>query len=235
MQDDEDVANGKKPITDPSSTSPILQSHSLADSQTPLLRIHEDGSSDEAMRVTAEQLGRLVDPKSVVELAKLGGVTGLAAIFGVDRKQGIKGKDQEEELRAAFGPNVIPHAVPPGLLWFIWLAMQDRILIFLTAAAIVSLAIGVWKDLQEGTQTHWIEGAAIMMAVVLVVLVNAINDWQKDRQFRALSAKNDDRLVRVVRAGNKVQLSVYDVVVGDVILLDPGVSIGSYSLFIFIH
>lgn len=229
MQGDEDEGKGKQALP-LSSAAPILQSQSMANSQTGLLKIHGDPSSDEVLRVTAEQLGRLVDPKSVVELAKLGGVTGLAAIFKVDLKQGIKTKDQDEELRALFGANVLPHPQPPTLLWFIWLAMNDRILIFLTIAAIVSLGIGIWKDIQEGTQTHWIEGAAIMMAVVLVVMVNAVNDWQKDRQFRALSAKNDDRLVRVVRGGNKVQISVYDVVVGDVVLLDPGVPKFTFNL-----
>ncbi len=33
-------------------------------------------------------------------------------------------------------------------------------------------------------ETGWIEGAAILIAVVVVVLVTAANDWTKERQFR---------------------------------------------------
>ncbi|CAF4887848.1 unnamed protein product, partial [Rotaria socialis] len=33
---------------------------------------------------------------------------------------------------------------------------------------------------------EWIEGAAIIIAVIVVVLVTAFNDWTKERQFRGL-------------------------------------------------
>jgi Ca2+-transporting ATPase len=124
--------------------------------------------------------------------------------------------------RRAFGGNVIPHPAPPTFLWFLWEAYKDRTLLFLSGAALVSLSIGVYEDVKGGTLHHWIEGAAILLAVCLVVLVGAVNDWQKDRQFRALSAKAEDRLVRVLRDGLKQQVSIFELVVGDVVLLDPG-------------
>ena len=37
----------------------------------------------------------------------------------------------------------------------------------------------------------WIEGAAILAAVVIVVVVTATNDWTKERQFRGLKKKLD--------------------------------------------
>ena len=37
--------------------------------------------------------------------------------------------------------------------------------------------------------TAWIEGAAILLAVVLVVIVTAVNDWTKERKFRALQQR----------------------------------------------
>lgn len=188
-------------------------------SQAPLIAIKKGLE----LTISPEQLGRLVDPKSTVDLAKLGGVEGLASILKVDLKAGIVSEEQEAELRDGFGPNLLPHPVPPSFLWFVWTAAKDKILIFLAAASIVSLAIGIYNDIKEGTRTHWIEGAAIMFAVVLVVLVNAVNDYQKDRQFRKLSAKNEDRLIRVVRKGVKAQVSIFSLVVGDIILLDPGV------------
>lgn len=43
----------------------------------------------------------------------------------------------------------------------------------------------------------WVEGVAIIVAVLIVVLVGSINDWQKEKQFRKLNAKKEDRYVKV--------------------------------------
>ena len=69
----------------------------------------------------------------------------------------------------------------------------------------------------------WIEGVAIIVAVVVVVLVTAINDWSKERQFRGLK-KNVDRQHRfsVVRDAQTIQLVVADIVVGDVCIIKYG-------------
>lgn len=43
----------------------------------------------------------------------------------------------------------------------------------------------------------WVEGVAIIVAVFLVVVVGSVNDYQKEKQFRKLNAKKDDRHVNV--------------------------------------
>lgn len=43
----------------------------------------------------------------------------------------------------------------------------------------------------------WVEGVAILVAVIIVVLVGSINDYQKEAQFRKLNAKKEDREVKV--------------------------------------
>lgn len=76
----------------------------------------------------------------------------------------------------------------------------------LTVAAIVSLTVGIYEDLHTveydtfGNKipgVRWVEGVAIIMAVVLVVIVGSVNDFQKEKQFRSLNAKKDDRQVSV--------------------------------------
>ena len=63
----------------------------------------------------------------------------------------------------------------------------------------------------------WIEGAAILIAVVVVVIVTAINDWTKDRQFRGLQKKLDtDSRFSVVRNDKIEELALAEIVVGDV-------------------
>lgn len=74
-------------------------------------------------------------------------------------------------------------------------------------AAVVSLAVGLYEDIaqpeidpvtgEELAGVKWVEGVAIIVAILIVVLVGSINDYQKEKQFRKLNAKKDDRVVKV--------------------------------------
>lgn len=44
----------------------------------------------------------------------------------------------------------------------------------------------------------WVEGVAIIVAIVIVVTVGSVNDFQKEKQFRKLNAKKEDRTVKVI-------------------------------------
>jgi hypothetical protein len=44
-------------------------------------------------------------------------------------------------------------------------------------------------------KTGWIEGASILGAIFIVVMVTAVNDYQKEQQFRQLNAVKDDVMV----------------------------------------
>jgi magnesium-transporting ATPase (P-type) len=68
-----------------------------------------------------------------------------------------------------------------------WEAAQDTTLLILIVAAICSLIFGL--TLSDFNDLEWIEGIAILLSVFIVVLVTAVNDYQKDKQFQALSAK----------------------------------------------
>lgn len=70
----------------------------------------------------------------------------------------------------------------------------------------VSLTVGIYEDIHTieydsfGNKipgVKWVEGVAIIIAVVLVVVVGSVNDFQKEKQFRSLNAKKDDRNVSV--------------------------------------
>ncbi|TNN15114.1 Plasma membrane calcium-transporting ATPase 2 isoform 1, partial [Schistosoma japonicum] len=71
-------------------------------------------------------------------------------------------------------------------------------------------------DESEG-QAGWIEGLAILIAVFVVVFVVALNDWQKERQFRGLQNKiESEHTFFVIRKGDTKQISVKEIVVGDI-------------------
>lgn len=74
-------------------------------------------------------------------------------------------------------------------------------------------------------EAGWIEGAAILLSVICVVLVTAFNDWSKEKQFRGLQSRiEQEQKFTVVRAGQVVQIPVAEIVVGDIAQIKYGKS-----------
>ena len=97
--------------------------------------------------------------------------------------------------------------------------MHDLTLILLTIAALISIVLGART---EGWPDGYYDGFAILLAVFVCVNVTAINDLQKDKQFRALNAINNRKMIKVLRDG-KMQLVVTDdLVVGDIVEIAAG-------------
>jgi len=67
------------------------------------------------------------------------------------------------------------------------------------------------------SKASWIEGVAILVAVLVVVLVTAFNDWRKERQFRGLQSKIEhEHKFATLRSGEVQQIAVGDLLVGDI-------------------
>ena len=175
-----------------------------------------------AIELSPAELVKLVDPKNLELLESRGRVNGIASQLSVDLQAGLPDSDRAAS-QFRYGCNVLPIKEPPTLLQLMLSAFLDKTLLMLTAAALVSLGIGLYQDARNGTMTHWIEGAAILIAVAIVVLVNALNDWQREKQFRKLNARAEDRLVNILKGGRPTRISIFDLAVGDVCLLEPGV------------
>jgi Ca2+-transporting ATPase len=142
------------------------------------------------------------------------------------------------DRRRIYGSNKLPERKPKSIFELAWIAYNDKVLILLTVAAIISLALGIYQSVtakNDEPRVQWVEGVAIIVAIVIVVIVGAANDWQKERQFVKLNKKKDDRQVKVIRSGKTMEISVYDVLVGDVMHLDPGDLIPVDGIFIDGH
>jgi magnesium-transporting ATPase (P-type) len=112
--------------------------------------------------------------------------------------------------------------------------------VFLSIAAVASLALGVCLDFSstraEGElPVDWVEGIAIVVAILIAVIVGSLKNWQKGEQFKTRSEKNEDRLVKVIYDGRERQIHAHEVVVGDVVLLEPGDVIPWDSVFLSGH
>jgi len=147
------------------------------------------------------------------------------------------GQPFEDRIRI-HGRNVLPAKKVTPLWRLVWNAYNDTVLIVLTVAAIISLALGLYETFGaehppgSPTPVDWVEGCAIVVAIVIVVLVTALNDWQKEQAFAKLNAKKEQRDIKVTRSGKTVMISIYDVLAGDVIHLEPGDVIPVDGIFI---
>lgn len=150
------------------------------------------------------------------------------------------GQPFQDRVRV-YGRNVLPtkKAIP---LWkLVWNAYNDKVIILLTVAAIISLALGLYESLGaehppgSPTPVDWVEGVAICVAIVIVILVGSLNDWQKERAFVRLNAKKEERDVKVTRSGKSIMIRIHDVLVGDVMHLEPGDLVPADGIFIDGH
>ncbi|KAM0326486.1 hypothetical protein ACHAPQ_007669 [Fusarium lateritium] len=150
------------------------------------------------------------------------------------------GKDAFPDRKRVYGANRLPETKSKSFLELAWIALQDRVLILLCIAAVVSLALGLYQTFggsheEGGAKVEWVEGVAIIVAITIVVVVGAANDWQKERQFQKLNQKKEDRIVKLTRSGKPQNISIHEVLVGDVMLLEPGDVIPVDGVFISGH
>lgn len=163
-------------------------------------------------------------------LDALGGVEKLIKMVGVDPATGLT-KMQVDAQRKEFGDNCFPESPMDSYLQLLFAALSDTTLLILTAAAAVSLVIGIVTEPENG----WIEGTAIFIAVFLVSNISAGNDYSKQLQFKALEHSSaEDERCSVLREGVIERVNPVDLVFGDVLVLQVQILL-LYDLFIFYY
>jgi len=179
------------------------------------------------------------------DLNKHGQVQGLARKLGTDLQTGLTSANQADidNRIKQFGRNEIPPKPPKPFYLLMWEALQDTTLIILIVSAAVSLLLSFYHDDSlkpdeeftsvEEPNVEWIEGAAILIAVIVVVFVTSFNDWSKERQFRGLQSKIDsDQKINVIRDSQVIELPVKQVLVGDVCQIFYGHSVPADGVII---
>lgn len=150
---------------------------------------------------------------------EIGGAEKLCSLIGVTMASGLSAS-QVRVMRERFGTNEFPESPMSSYLELLIAALSDTTLIILTAAAAVSLVIGILSHPEDG----WIEGTAIFIAVFLVSNISAANDYSKQLQFRALEASSaKDERTSVLRNGIIERINPIDIVVGDILVLQVSI------------
>ncbi|KAL9239702.1 hypothetical protein vseg_013999 [Gypsophila vaccaria] len=208
-------------------TSLRIQPYTILDSEP----IETPASSTPSIEAT--RLIEIVREKSLDDLRAVGGVHKVASSLKANLEGGIHGGNEDVLWRKEmYGSNTYTRPPPKGLLYFVWNAFKDPTLIILLVAATLSLGFGIKED---GVKEGWYEGGSIFVAVFLVVVVSAISNFKQERQFTKLSKISDNILISVVRDNRPQQISIFDIVVGDIVILKIGDQIPADGLFIDGH
>ncbi|RQM20484.1 hypothetical protein B5M09_011530 [Aphanomyces astaci] len=193
------------------------------------------------MTLTLNDLVRLVETqkeRAADTLAQLGGIEGVAQALNVSLEHGLDNNNAADlaSRELHYGKNYVEPEKPKTIFELMWHAFQDLTIIILTVAGFISLVLGFIpfaedEPTKEGGRrlagggdpsVAWIEGASIIVAVLIVVFVTAINDYQKEKQFRALNAIKEDEKIKVIRNGVPAEVSKFNLVVGDIVRVDLG-------------
>jgi Ca2+-transporting ATPase len=139
--------------------------------------------------LSPQTLGHWLDPKNPKELHELGGIAVLAKKLYTSLERGLTsipngatGIDMnisklslnEKPLlgdgdpftarKAFYGINVLPPPVSKTIFQFIKEALHDKMLIVLIIAAVIEVAIGIYKLVAKKDVTAIIDGIAIVLA-----------------------------------------------------------------------
>uniref|UniRef100_A0A7N5ZTH3 Calcium-transporting ATPase n=1 Tax=Anabas testudineus TaxID=64144 RepID=A0A7N5ZTH3_ANATE len=203
-----------------------------------------EANHDGEFGCTLNELRSLMELRGADALGKIGETYGdvqrLCNRLKTSPTDGLSGQPGDiEKRKTVFGQNFIPPKKPKTFLQLVWEALQDVTLIILEVAAIVSLCLSFYRppdterencgraaggvEDENESEAGWIEGAAILLSVICVVVVTAFNDWSKEKQFRGLQSRiEQEQKFTVVRGGQVIQIPVAEIVVGDIAQIKYG-------------
>ena len=122
---------------------------------------------------------------------------------------------QVEESRRLHGENVLT-PVKRASLWKLYLEKyEDPIIRILLVAAAISLALAFVKN-------DFVETIGIILAIFFATTVGFYFERDAAKKFNVLTQMNEEQKVKVVRDGRVQLIQRREVVVGDIVVIEPG-------------
>jgi len=126
-------------------------------------------------------------------------------------------QNQVRDSRGKHGPNILTR-IPPEPLWKKMLkGLRDPMIMILLVALAVQVVLFFLK------QAQWFEPAGILIAILIANGVASVSENSQENKASALKAEEEAKeRTKAFRDGELVEIPVGEVVVGDVIYLQPG-------------
>jgi P-type Ca2+ transporter type 2C len=129
--------------------------------------------------------------------------------LAVDPQRGLA-EQRVDEMRERYGANTMVDTEPAGFRELLWESITSPMILLLLAVAAISLLLGQFAE------------AIVMAAVVLIYVgVELINKRRTDRTLARLRELQSPRAL-VIRDGDRRDVAINDIVVGDILPLQPG-------------
>lgn len=195
------------------------------------LVVHPDDEghlNDIDIWLLAEEPARIVKEKNLSFLHNFGGVERIAELLKTDLTNGIHGG--EEDLRRRHEPCIHCNTPAPakGFFHFFVKACKNPTIILLLLCS--ALSIG-FESKEEGLKNGWYDGITILVAVFLIVSVSTARNLYHARKLYKQPNQNKVE-IEVVRDGQRRDISVSEVVIGDIVCLKPGDQIPADGLLL---
>ncbi|CAI9754808.1 unnamed protein product [Fraxinus pennsylvanica] len=189
----------------------------------------QNGLPQEArVQIHPDKLASIVASYDIKTLRKLKGVEGLSKKLNVSLDEGVKSSDVPIRQNV-FGSNRYTEKPSKSFWMFLWEALHDLTLIILMVCAVVSIGVGLAT---EGWPKGMYDGLGIILSILLVVMVTAISDYKQSLQFKELDKEKKKIFAQVIRDGIRQKVSIYDLVVGDIVHLFIGDQVPADGVFI---
>ncbi|KAL5205656.1 hypothetical protein ABZP36_033865 [Zizania latifolia] len=178
--------------------------------------------------INPDELASITSKHDLKALKMHGGVDGISRKIRSTFDRGIDASDLGTRQNI-YGVNRYVEKSSRSFWMFVWDALQDMTLIILMVCALLSAAVGLAS---EGWPKGMYDGLGIILSIFLVVIVTAVSDYKQSLQFKDLDKEKKKIFIHVTRDGYQQKISIYDLVVGDIVHLAIGDQVPADGLYI---
>ena len=192
--------------------------------------LSEKGDS-QSFNVTPKELSNLMklyqdrsgNYNDIKYFKEKGGILPLLLSLKTDAKQGISTLSLENR-KSHFGSNKIYVKPPPNFADFCIEALSDKMIIILIISSIIEIGISLFNMIVKGEHNaDYLDGISIIIAVVVVVLVGSITNYQKEKKFHSLNDfEKKSAKYNVIRNGQNQYVISEELLVGDLVKINYG-------------
>ncbi|KAF5792227.1 putative P-type Ca(2+) transporter [Helianthus annuus] len=181
-------------------------------------------------QIGPDELGSIVEGRSSEKLKAHDGVEGIVKKIATSTTSGIStSEDLLNKRKNIYGINQFAESPSKGFLVYVWEALQDTTLMILGLCAFVSLIVGITM---EGWPKGAHDGLGIVASILLVVFVTATSDYRQSLQFKDLDKEKKKITIQVTRNDCRQKISIYELLVGDIVHLAVGDQVPADGLFV---
>ena len=200
-------------------------------SKSPISNNLSQQSESQSFNITPKELSNLMNLykdrsgnyNDIKYFQEKGGILPLLLSLKTDAKHGISTLSLENR-KSHFGSNKIYIKPPPNFSDFCIEAISDKMIIILIISSIIEIGISLFNMFFKGEHNaDYLDGISIIIAVVVVVLVGSITNYQKEKKFHSLNdLEKKSAKYNVIRNGVNQYAISEELLVGDLIKINYG-------------